>query len=484
MPKNILIFADGTGQAGGVRPDQQLSNIYKLYRATRTGPDSPINPNEQVAFYDPGLGTTVSGGQVRLSLWQRLKSIAGLAVGLGFSDNVIDCYEAILKRYEPGDRIFLFGFSRGGYTVRSLANVLNLCGVPTTDGQGGSLPRTGRRLRSIAREAVVRVYEHGSGHPRKKFEAQREALARAFRLKYGAGNAQSRGDVYPEFVGVFDAVAALGLPWSARIGLTILGLLGLTMVSSMLGWISSAWMGWNGWACFGVLMILGVLGMGLAYLRTTLRWVPTDIKGDSSGWHLALWNSDNYDRLLDPRIPQVRHALAIDETRTQFGRVTWGGSANKQQAEEHRFKQRWFAGNHSDIGGSYPEEESRLSDITLTWMLNEALALPHPLLVDRTKLHLYPDAGGLQHSEVFAQQQGSWWIRLVAWPSTPRHINSEADLDPTVYERFNAGCVLDCDQKVRYRPKALRHHKNLQQYYEDTADAEAHVGGPPVRTAG
>ncbi len=51
MGKNIVIFSDGTGQAGGVRPDQHLSNIYKLYRACRTGPDSTINPAEQVAFY-------------------------------------------------------------------------------------------------------------------------------------------------------------------------------------------------------------------------------------------------------------------------------------------------------------------------------------------------------------------------------------------------------------------------------------------------
>lgn len=471
MPKNILIFADGTGQAGGVRPDQQLSNIYKLYRATRVGPDSPINPNEQVAFYDPGLGTTGADGQIRLTLWHRLKSIAGLAVGLGFSGNVIDCYEAILKRYEPGDRIYLFGFSRGGYTVRSLANVLNLCGVPTTDGKGGPLPRTGRWLRTIAREAVVRVYEHGAGHPRKKFEAQREALARAFRLKYGAGNHPSRGDVCPDFVGVFDAVAALGLPWRARVGLASLGLLTLAIASGVVGWISTSWLGFNGWISFGMLMALGVLGVGLAYLRTTLRWAPADIKGDSPSWHLALWNSDNYDRLLDPRIPQVRHALAIDETRVQFGRVAWGGSSNHKQVLEDRFKQRWFAGNHSDIGGSYPEEESRLSDISLSWMLNEVLALPHPLLVDHSKLHLYPDPAGIQHSEVFAQQQGSWLTRLVAWPSAPRTIDAEADLDPSVYERFKTKCILNCDIKVPYRPEALRWHKNLQQYYENAAGA-------------
>src|SRR5262249_48795629 len=58
MPKkSILIFSDGTGQAGGVTFDENRTNIYKLFRATRCGPDSPINPAEQVAFYDPGLGS-------------------------------------------------------------------------------------------------------------------------------------------------------------------------------------------------------------------------------------------------------------------------------------------------------------------------------------------------------------------------------------------------------------------------------------------
>lgn len=45
MAKNILIFSDGTGPAGGLRPGQRLSNVYKLYRATRSGPDLPIDPS-------------------------------------------------------------------------------------------------------------------------------------------------------------------------------------------------------------------------------------------------------------------------------------------------------------------------------------------------------------------------------------------------------------------------------------------------------
>ena len=65
MGKNILIFADGTGLAGGLLPDEMRSNIYKLYRATRCGPDSTIHPSKQLAFYDPGLGSQTDGGRIK-----------------------------------------------------------------------------------------------------------------------------------------------------------------------------------------------------------------------------------------------------------------------------------------------------------------------------------------------------------------------------------------------------------------------------------
>ena len=57
MPKNIVVYSDGTGQDGGVRPEQRISNVYKMYRSSRVHPDNPIDPTEQVCFYDPGLGT-------------------------------------------------------------------------------------------------------------------------------------------------------------------------------------------------------------------------------------------------------------------------------------------------------------------------------------------------------------------------------------------------------------------------------------------
>lgn len=162
--KTILIFADGTGQLGGIRADQRLSNVYKMYRAMRPGPDSPIKPCEQVAFYDPGLGS----GEARILTPGYVRKVFEAALGTGFDQNIIDCYAAIIRHYNPGDRVCLFGFSRGAYTVRALANVMNLCGVPTHGGNGRPLPRFGPPLRAIAAEAVRKVYNHGAGSARGK----------------------------------------------------------------------------------------------------------------------------------------------------------------------------------------------------------------------------------------------------------------------------------------------------------------------------
>ena len=226
MNKNILIFADGTGQAGGLTPDQKLSNIYKLYRACRAGPESCIDQRQQVAFYDAGLGTSQDGGRFGPVLWRRLLVLWSAATGRGISRNITDCYEALLRLYEPGDRIYLFGFSRGAYTVRCLGGVLNLCGIPTAAVDGGPAPRRGAAARAIAREAVRDVYEHGAGRDRAKFEPERNELARRFRHKYRSGT-DAESNVNPYFIGVFDTVAALGVkgPQRALLWLLLLAVL-------------------------------------------------------------------------------------------------------------------------------------------------------------------------------------------------------------------------------------------------------------------
>jgi hypothetical protein len=122
MTKNIVVFSDGTGQDGGARPEQRISNIYKMYRASRDHADDAIDPSEQVAFYDAGLGTDI-GATALTSPVRFVQKLLGSVMGAGIKRNIADCYEFIINHYRPGDRIFLFGFSRGAYTVRSLANL-------------------------------------------------------------------------------------------------------------------------------------------------------------------------------------------------------------------------------------------------------------------------------------------------------------------------------------------------------------------------
>ena len=124
--------------------------------------------------------------------------------------NIVDCYAAILRMWQPGDHIFLFGFSRGAYTVRCVAAVLSLCGVPTTMADGATpLFRDEGSTRKIAKEAVKKVYQHVSSPKDTAYLEQRQALALQFRKKYGSDE-KGAANVNPFFIGVFDTVAALG----------------------------------------------------------------------------------------------------------------------------------------------------------------------------------------------------------------------------------------------------------------------------------
>src|SRR5207344_1598874 len=95
--KNILIFSDGTGQAGGYMPDEARTNVYKLFRATRVCPDTCIDPKLQIAFYDGGLGSRASGEGIKIKWWRRLYNLLGKMTGLGITQNIIDCYAAIIR---------------------------------------------------------------------------------------------------------------------------------------------------------------------------------------------------------------------------------------------------------------------------------------------------------------------------------------------------------------------------------------------------
>lgn len=145
--KNVVICADGTGNSFGA----QVSNVSRLVQLIDLR-----HPEQQVAFYDQGIGTdpryvdAVSAykdheRQQRQALtildppfqaWWAPTSfvrVAGLAVGYGLRRNVKELYTALARCYEDRDRIYLFGFSRGAFTVRVLAGLLYRCGLLSKD---------------------------------------------------------------------------------------------------------------------------------------------------------------------------------------------------------------------------------------------------------------------------------------------------------------------------------------------------------------
>lgn len=480
MGKLILIFSDGTGQIGGLKPDQRLSNVYKMYRAMRPGPDSPIDPCKQVAFYDAGLGAGETGGLT----YRRVRNILAAAVGSGIDENVIDCYAAIIANYQLGDRICLFGFSRGAYTVRALANVLNVCGVPTTNGAGSPVPRHGTKLRKIASDGVKFVYNHGAGHPRGKYENQREVKARRFRAKYGSeGNGadgEPQGNVQPYFIGVFDTVAALGSRSASFLALG--GFLVLALVVGLL-WDMAPW--WL--AAVATLLPLSAAYWVASVLKGQIKyffedpqkkprwWNPLDWIAVTRHGHLAWWSGKNYDWYVDKEIPHLRHALAIDECRTKFPRVPWARPVdakwNADRGHVDWLKQMWFAGNHSDIGGSYPEDESRLSDVALRWMVEEfAVAVPEAAL-RKDMLTTWPDPLGLQHDEreALLDCQPRWlrWLTRdrLTWTKSVRAVDHGMKLHPSVLLRLQADAVPQMGEVKAYRPENLRAHPEASPFF-------------------
>ena len=351
MAKNILVFSDGTGQAGGYMPDETRSNVYKLLRATRVCPDTSIDPKRQIAFYDGGLGSRASGESIKIKWWRRVYNLLGQATGLGITQNIIDCYAEIIRVWQPGDRIYLFGFSRGAYTVRCVAGVLKYCGVPTAvcserSGKVRRLQRDARSARRIATEAVKYVYQHGSSVKRDPYRKEREARARRFRAKYCSGDADI-SNTAPYFVGVWDTVGTLGAG-SVR---TVAADLRLSGVLRHRRRAPGPHPDWGFWPPFAAL----VLGVPAAlYLLLCARY-----RGLAS---LARYRMAFYDTRLHYAVRYARQALAIDENRKKFSCVPW----EEEQARDRpaanprtpaRLKQMWFAGSHSDIGGSYPETE-------------------------------------------------------------------------------------------------------------------------------
>ncbi len=162
MSKRIAFCADGTWDSAS-----KQTNVYKLYKALLTTAD-------QIPMYDDGVGAETGP----------VEAIAGGAFGTGIWKKIKEGYTKISHVYEQGDEVFLFGFSRGAFTARSLAGMITACGLPTKN----------------FTDSLVDT----------AFDAYRDKQNRQDKLK-----ALANCDMYDAgltMVGVWDTVGSLGIP--------------------------------------------------------------------------------------------------------------------------------------------------------------------------------------------------------------------------------------------------------------------------------
>jgi uncharacterized protein (DUF2235 family) len=101
MPKNIVICCDGTGNEIG----SNISNVLKLFRVLEKDAGQRV-------YYHPGIGTIgLESAWGRFK--QKVRGVFGLATGAGLDDDTLAAYRFLCETYESGDRVWLFGFSRG-----------------------------------------------------------------------------------------------------------------------------------------------------------------------------------------------------------------------------------------------------------------------------------------------------------------------------------------------------------------------------------
>lgn len=181
MPKNIVVCCDGTGNEIG----SAITNVLKLFRALEKN-------SGQTVYYRPGVGTIALSDAWR-GFRQKVVEFLGLAAGLGLDDDVLSAYRFIGEHYEPGDKIYLFGFSRGAYTVRVVAALLHMLGM---------LPRDQLNLADYA----LTAYKRASG------AASISQSEDAVQLVWEFGRLTGAKPVPIEFVGVWDTVASMIVP--------------------------------------------------------------------------------------------------------------------------------------------------------------------------------------------------------------------------------------------------------------------------------
>lgn len=322
MTKNLVVCLDGTNN----KIKAQRSNVLLLYNALEKG-----DPDHQVAYYQPGVGTFSSPG-TWTPVGRALTRGLGSAFGFGFRQNLGDAYRSVMATYQPGDKIFIFGFSRGAYTARALVGMLDMYGV----------------FRPGAENLVPHAVDHYMSHsahgklpdraePDPGTDEHDKEYWRRVRQYAQSLSVKPEGHVAVHFLGLWDTVNAIGT------------------------------------------------------LRRKIRCPFT--------FEL-------------PHVGAVRHALAIDERRRPYQPYR----VKLSRKTKHRFgpprgsvKEVWFAGVHSDVGGSFADNDAanRIWRIPLLWMAREAAE--HDLVLDPEALAELEESVTPALATGRIHTMGGWW---------------------------------------------------------------------------
>ena len=360
QPRNLVICLDGTSN----EPEQGATNVARIY-------DIAVKDETQLVYYDPGVGTM--GARMAFTAFgQWLTRVAGLIAGYGIRDNIEQAYTWLSQNYRHGDRIYVFGFSRGAYTARALTGMLRTIGL-LRPGSENLVPYA---LKLYAQSGPSR---YATADPNR----QPDESVKTVQHRFWSLRAEFRrlfGN--PEFPHPFD-------PHRNQVHF-----LGVWDTVKSVGWF--------------------------------------DIRGRLQ---VARWP-------FTARISNVgvaRHALAIDEKRRFY--AVYRFDPELVAANPERFKELWFAGAHSDVGGQFADDH-RLSDIAFWWMATEAHLNGLRLDAKRfRKLTGVPigtpppadDALGAIHANSWV-----WWL-LGGW--RPRQVLRDDLVAPSVLERIAATSI-------------------------------------------
>lgn len=196
--KRIVICMDGTWQT---LSQQRPTNISLIARSVaHTSSDG----TSQIVIYEPGVGSSLdalkSNNSAIVAFNKTLTSMIGGAFGDGLEDGILDTYLRLAFNYEAGDQIYIFGFSRGAFSARSLAGLIGKCGIVS------------RRFAASADEAFA-LYRDPNVTPTSPEAIQ---FRKTHGKREGTGAQRHSADHRPHiaYLGIFDTVGQRGLPLS------------------------------------------------------------------------------------------------------------------------------------------------------------------------------------------------------------------------------------------------------------------------------